>query len=93
MEYDKLCEIQEKLRGLLLQFRGSSKEEQERLEQVLKAKDLLNENSKNYDTFVGLTDDNLKRLDEFEALYKAMLDSEDYRSKNPIAEKKLRRIA
>ena len=41
----------------------------------------------------NLIENNTEKAGDFEILYKAMNDSEDYHQKKPIVEKKLRNIA
>ena len=86
-------DIQEEVRKLFSRFKNQTRTEDDRQNLVASAKAKSRDNQKLLKQMKNLIENNTEKAVDFEILYKAMNDSEDYHQKKPIVEKKLRNIA
>ena len=91
-ELDRVADEQERLRRLLVRFREQTKAEAERQRLLGLARQKLRENRELVKQMKTLVGSNAEKASDFDTIYKAMLQSEDYSLKKPLIEKKARRL-
>ncbi|CDW90226.1 UNKNOWN [Stylonychia lemnae] len=92
-EIKKLEDIHNKLQQLQYNFQEKTKFETERQKLLKQAKDSLKNNQELLSLLKQLLIHDQEKVEDFEVIYKSMINSEDYQVKRPIVEKKQRRIA
>ncbi|CDW77745.1 UNKNOWN [Stylonychia lemnae] len=91
-EYDKDVEVQDKLKKLLMRLRNAGKDEEEKQRLLAKLKSLLNDNRDLLKLMKQHIDNADLKANDFEKLYKSMVDSEDYEARKPNNQKKLVKV-
>ena len=91
-EYDNDVEVHEKLKRLMMRLRNMGKNEEERQRLIGVIRGLLKDNSELLRLMKQHIDASDHKGHEFEMLYKAMIESEDYANRKPNNEKKLPKL-
>eukprot|EP00347_Sterkiella_histriomuscorum_P011164 403373507 len=89
LEFDNTVTVQEKLRQLMLEFREANKAEVERQKLIQKAKDGIKQNREQLKNLKQKLQDILDKANDFEILYRAELNSDDYAYRKDEVEKDL----